>query len=178
MDFLSYERPSSAAHPYRRYFIGQAIQAAQAITGAVVQGIGAAKNRKKYDALADNITQKKTDLQSMYKQQMATPYTSTAEGANAQRMMRQQAEQASRAASNSAIRTGTSAEAQVAQAAAAQEANANAIGNMAAQGTARQDALRNEMQGQVNALDDQYNNMKLKQIDASNAAYAALANAS
>ena len=175
MDFLSYRRPSEGAHRFRRHFIGQAIQAATQITGAALQAAGAAKTAKDYDKMADDLKTRKTDLQSMYKEQMSTPYTSTAEGANAQRQMQAQADKAARAATNSAIRTGGSAEAQVAAAAAAQEANANAIGNMAAQGTARQDAMRNEMMGQVNALDSQIDGMRLKKIDNTNAAFASLA---
>lgn len=163
------------SNPYMRFFIGQAIQAGTQMLGAAIQGIGAAANKKKYDKLAQGIQRRKSDLQSMYKEQMATPYMATAAGANAARMMQNQAEKASKQGLNSAIRTGGSPEAAVAAAGAMQQANADAISNMAAQDTARQDALRNEMQSQVNALDDQHNNMKLKQIDASNQAFASLA---
>ncbi|MCM1169999.1 MAG: hypothetical protein NC048_10080 [Bacteroides sp.] len=156
-------------------FIGQGIQSATQMTGAILQGIGAKKNRKKYDKLANGIQKKKADLQSMYKQKLATNYTSTAEGANAVRTMQNQAEQASKQGMNSAIRTGASPEAQVAAAGAMQQANANAISGMAAQGTARQDSIEKDMQSQVDALDNQYNDMKLKQIDASNAAWGSLA---
>ena len=172
-------------NPYMCFFIGgmgqaagAAIQSGTQMLGAAIQGIGAAKNKKKYDKLAEGIRQKKSDLQSMYKEKMSTNYTNTAEGANAVRTMQNQAEKASKQGMNSAIRTGGSPEAAVAAAGAMQEANAGAISNMAAQGTARQDAIQDQMLAQTDALDNQVNDMKLKQIDLSNQAFAALAQSS
>lgn len=163
------------SHARVNYFIGAAIQAGTKMTGAILGAVGTAVNNKKLDSLNDDLAARKSDLQSMYAQQLATPYTSTAEGANAVRRMQQSADKAARSATNSAIRTGGSPEAQVAQAAAMQEANANAAAGLAAQGTARQDATRQQMISQVGALDDQINANKIKQIDASNQAWGALA---
>lgn len=172
---IEHEIRRMMTNPHMRFFIGQAIQAGTQMLGAAIQGIGAAKNKKEYDKLAEGIKNKKSDLQSMYKEQMATPYTNTAEGANAVRTIQNQAEKSAKQGMNSAIRTGGSPEAAVAAAGAMQEANAGAISGMAAQGTARQDNLRNQMLAQTDALDNQVNDMKLKQIDASNAAFSALA---
>lgn len=193
------------------YFIGQAIQAAGAITGAVAQGIGAAQNNKKMDGMISDIQShgnkndssyanlintndsKKNDLQSMYKNLMNTSWDNTAEGANAKRQMQQQAAKSAKSAANAAIRSGGTIESALAQAGAMQEANANAIANMAAKSTARQDALRMEAQNAINAMDDkiydmsvarmnagdtsfnQSMGMKMNQINASNAAWGALA---
>ena len=172
-------------NPNMRFFIGgmgqaagAAIQAGTQMLGAAIQGIGAAVNKKKTDKLIKGVARRKSDLQSMYKERMATNYTNTAEGANAVRMMQNQAEKASKQGMNSAIRTGGSPEAAVAAAGAMQEANAGAISNMAAQGTARQDTLQNQMQSQVDALDNQMLDMRQKQIDQSQAAFSALAQAS
>lgn len=158
-----------------RTIVGQALGAAMQVAGTVTQAIGAAKNNKKYGKIAQGIRQRRGDLASMYKENLATPYTQTAEGANAARMMRDQADKNARSQTNSAIRTGASPEAVVAAAGASQAANAQAIGSMAAQGTARQDNMRQDMISQLSALDNQYDQMRLKQIQASNEAYANLA---
>lgn len=158
-----------------RTIVGQAIGAAMQIAGTVGQAIGAAKNQKKYDKLAEGLRQRRGDLASMYKEKLATPYTQTAEGANAMRIMRDQADKNIRSQMNSAIRTGASPEAIVAAAGASQAANAQAIGDMAAQGTARQDNMQQNMISQLSALDNQYDQMRLNQIQASNEAYANLA---
>ena len=158
-----------------RTIVGQALGAAMQVAGTVTQAIGAAKNNKKYGKIAQGIRQRRGDLASMYKEKLATPYTQTAEGANAARMMRDQADKNARSQTNSAIRTGASPEAVVAAAGASQAANAQAIGSMAAQGTARQDNMRQDMISQLSALDNQYDQMRLKQIQASNEAYANLA---
>ena len=162
-------------NPDIQFFIGQAIQSATKMTGAALGAIGTAVNNKKYNKINDSLASRKQSLTSIYRQQMAQPYTSTAAGANAARQMQQGADKAARAAGNRAIRTGQSAEAQVAAASAMQEANANAIANLAAQGTSRQDALQQQMLAQTSALDDQINANKVSQIQASNQAWGALA---
>lgn len=158
-----------------RTIVGQAIGAAMQVAGTVTQAVGAAKNQKKYDKLAEGLQQRRGDLASMYKEKLATPYTQTAEGANAMRNMRDQADKNARLQMNSAIRSGGTAEAAVAAAGASQAANAQAIGDMAAQGTARQDNMQQNMISQLSALDNQYDQMRLNQIQASNEAYANLA---
>lgn len=158
-----------------RTIVGQAVGAAMQIAGTVTQAVGAAKNQKKYDKLAKGVQQRKGDLASMYREKLATPYTQTAEGANAMRVMRDTADKNARSQMNSAIRTGASPEAAVAAAGASQAANAQAVGNMAAQGTARQDNMQQNMISQLSALDNQYDQMRLNQIQASNEAYANLA---
>lgn len=158
-----------------RTIVGQAIGAAMQVAGTITQAVGAAKNQKKYDKLAEGLQQRRGDLASMYREKLATPYTQTAEGANAMRNMRDQADKNARLQMNSAIRTGASPEATVAAAGASQAANAQAVGSVAAQGTARQDNMQQNMISQLSALDNQYDQMRLNQIQASNEAYANLA---
>lgn len=155
--------------------VGGIVGAGLQLGGTIAQAVGAAKNQKKYDKLAEGLQQRRGDLASMYREKLATPYTQTAEGANAMRNMRDQADKNARSQMNSAIRTGASPEATVAAAGASQAANAQAIGNMAAQGTARQDNMQQNMISQLSALDNQYDQMRLNQIQASNEAYANLA---
>ena len=155
--------------------VGGIVGAGLQLGGTIAQAVGAKRNNRRYGKIAQGIRQRRGDLASMYKEKLATPYTQTAEGANAARMMRDQADKNARSQMNSAIRTGASPEAAVAAAGASQAANAQAIGNMAAQGTARQDDMQQNMISQLSALDNQYDQMRLKQIQASNEAYANLA---
>lgn len=158
-----------------RTIVGQAIGAGLQLAGMVTQAVGAAKNRKKYDRIADGIRRRRESLASKYREQLATPYTQTAEGANMLREMRDAADANARRMESSAVRTGASPEAVAAQAGASQAATAEAAGRMAAAGTRRQDNLRQQMIGQLSALDSQYDQMRLNQIQASNEAYANLA---
>ena len=155
--------------------VGGIVGAGLQLGGTIAQAVGAAKNQKKYDKLAEGLQQRRGDLASMYREKLATPYTQTAEGANAMRNMRDQADKNARLQMNSAIRTGASPEATVAAAGASQAANAQAVGSVAAQGTARQDNMQQNMISQLSALDNQYDQMRLNQIQASNEAYANLA---
>ena len=158
-----------------RTIVGQAVGAAMQIAGTVTQAVRAANNRRKYDRIAEGIRRRRESLASKYREQLATPYTQTAEGANMLREMRDAADANARRMENSAIRTGASPEAVAAQAGASQAATAEAAGNLAAAGTRRQDNLRQQMIGQLSALDNQYDQMRLNQIQASNEAYANLA---
>ena len=156
-------------------WIGSAIQAGGSILGAALQGIGTAANRKKYDRIAEGIKNRRESLASKYREVLSTPYTQTAEGANAARRLEAQAEENARRLENSAIRTGASPETVVSVAGANQAATADGLGRMAAAGTQRQDNLRQQMIGQLSALDNQYDKVKLDQINASNQAWAGLA---
>ena len=156
-------------------WIGTAIQAGGSILGAALQAAGTAVNRKKYDMIANGVRRRRESLASKYREQLATPYTQTAEGSNMLREMRDAADANARRMANSAVRTGASPEAVAAQAGASQAATAEAAGRMAAAGTRRQDNLRQQMIGQLSALDNQYDKLKLDQINASNQAWASLA---
>lgn len=169
-------------------FISPLIKLVGAGVGSFLSIKGAKENQKKLESLnagtaargaansariggyINNLQNKKADLQSMYKQQMNTAWNQTAEGANAQRQIQQQAANSAKAAADAAIRSGGTAESVVAQAKAMQDSNANAYANMAAKGTARQDALRQESQAAMDNADSQIQNMQFKQMDVENEA--------
>jgi hypothetical protein len=120
---------------------GALIGAGASIAGGLLGGSAAKKAARRKEALLNKM---ESENQSWYDRRYNEDYTQTAEALNAMRMMREQADKSvKRSEGVAAVMGGT--DESVAQAkAAANEAIGNTLANIAAQGTARKNAVESQ----------------------------------
>ncbi len=109
----------------------------------------ASKRRKKEDAL---IKERKSEISTLFNEEMATPYFQSAEAQDAQEQMKEQMDDVIKGMKANAVSSGATAEATLAAKDDLNKRYGNFMSGLAAMGTRRKDSLRRNYETSLNSL--------------------------
>lgn len=123
---------------------------AASLIGSAVSKSKEAKEQRKIDAF---LAKRSREAEDFYRKESSTNYLDTAEGQSQHQALRRMLRENANRVDNSVVKTGASAESQVAAKESAGKIAAEGAANMAAAGTARKDNLRRDYMAQRAGLD-------------------------
>lgn len=123
---------------------------AASVAGNAIAKSKEAKEQRKMDAF---LARRAREAEDFYRKESNTNYLDTAEGQSQYQTLRRMLRENTNRVDNSVVKTGASAESQVAAKASAGRSAAEGAAGMAAAGTQRKDGLRREYMGQMAGLD-------------------------
>lgn len=123
---------------------------AASVAGNAIAKSKEAKEQRKIDAF---LAKRSREAEDFYRRESNTNYLDTAEGQSQYQALRRMLRENATRVDNSVVKTGASAESQVAAKASAGRSAAEGAAGMAAAGTRRKDSLRRDYMAQMAGLD-------------------------